>query len=53
MKKMVMGIDASLALSTIITAYAAIVGAKREGMVENVDAEGHIQERQGIKRCIT
>ncbi len=45
MKKMVTGIDASLALGMISSAYAAIVGAKREGMVEYVDAEGHFQER--------
>ncbi len=46
MKKiMVVGIDASLALGTISSAYVAIVGAKKEGMAENVDAEGHFQER--------
>ncbi len=46
MKKiMVVGIDASLALGTISSVYAAIVSAKREGMVEYVDAEGHFQER--------
>ncbi len=45
MKKMVTGIDASLALGTISSAYVAIFGTKREGMAENVDAEGHFKER--------
>ena len=53
-KTMVAGLVTAVALGSMITAYAAIVGAKKEGLVEYVgEQKEDLQDRQSVKRGIS